>query len=179
MSSALETILVLDFGSQYTQLIARRIREANVYSEVVPFNTSVETIRQHEPRGIVLSGGPDSVYEDGAPACDPRVYELGIPILGVCYGMQLMAKDLGGKIEKTVGKIFGSKRLVAKGRSNELEGRAEVKSAKTRERVKGKAEEAVGSVEAAVGDLIDSPKRQARGEVRKAKGKARQQANRR
>lgn len=93
--------------------------------------------------------------------------------------IQGTARDLGGKIEKTVGRILGSKRLEAKGRSNELEGRAEVKSAKTRERVKGKAEETVGSVEAAVGDLIDSPKRQARGQMRKAKGKARQTANRR
>ena len=90
-----DSILVLDFGSQYTQLIARRIREASVYSEVVPFNTPLETIRRHRPLGIVLSGGPDSVYEEGAPACDPGLYELGIPILGVCYGMQLLAKELG------------------------------------------------------------------------------------
>src|SRR5436189_463093 len=98
MSSVSDSILVLDFGSQYTQLIARRIREASVYSEVVPFNTPLKTIRQHAPIGIVLSGGPDSVYEEGAPACDPGVYELGIPILGVCYGMQLLAKELGGKV---------------------------------------------------------------------------------
>jgi GMP synthase (glutamine-hydrolysing) len=71
MSSAVETVLVLDFGSQYTQLIARRIRETSVYSEVVPFNTALDTIRQYKARGIVLSGGPDSVYEEGAPACDP------------------------------------------------------------------------------------------------------------
>ncbi len=72
MSSNLETILVLDFGSQYTQLIGRRIREANVYSEIVPFNTPLDVIRAHQPRGIILSGGPDSVYETGAPACDPQ-----------------------------------------------------------------------------------------------------------
>jgi len=102
-----DSILVLDFGSQYTQLIARRIREASVYSEVVPFNTPLETIRQHRPLGIVLSGGPDSVYEEGAPACDPGVYELGIPILGVCYGMQLLAKELGGKVVPGTEREYG------------------------------------------------------------------------
>lgn len=109
MSSVVETILVLDFGSQYTQLIARRIREANVYSEVVPFNTPIDAIRQHRAKGIVLSGGPDSVYESGAPACDPRVYDLGIPILGVCYGMQLLAKDLGGKVVPGAEREYGSR----------------------------------------------------------------------
>ena len=84
MPSTFETILILDFGSQYTQLIGRRIREANVYSEILPFSASIETILQHRPKGIVLSGGPDSVYEPGAPASDPRLFELGVPILGVC-----------------------------------------------------------------------------------------------
>ena len=93
-----DSILVLDFGSQYTQLIARRIRETSVYSEVVPFNTALDVIRSHRPSGIILSGGPDSVYEKGAPACDPGVYTLGIPILGVCYGMHLLGKELGGKV---------------------------------------------------------------------------------
>src|SRR4030095_2168511 len=111
MSSVVETILVLDFGSQYTQLIARRIREANVYSEVVPFNTPLEAIQQHQPRGIILSGGPDSVYEPGAPACDPRLYDLGIPILGVCYGMQLLAKDLGGKVVPGAEREYGSREI--------------------------------------------------------------------
>src|SRR5688572_7155421 len=122
MSSALETILVLDFGSQYTQLIARRIREANVYSEVVPFNTSLETIRQHNPRGIVLSGGPDSVYEEAAPACDPAIYEMGIPILGVCYGMQLLAKDLGGKVVPGAEREYGSRDIQTTGPSCLLDG---------------------------------------------------------
>jgi GMP synthase (glutamine-hydrolysing) len=112
MSSVLETILVLDFGSQYTQLIARRIREASVYSEVVPFNTPVEAIRQHQPRGIILSGGPDSVYAEGAPACDRRIYDLGIPILGVCYGMQLLARELGGKVVPG-GREYGSRNIQA------------------------------------------------------------------
>ena len=109
MSSAVETVLVLDFGSQYTQLIARRIRETSVYSEVVPFNASFDTIRQYNARGIVLSGGPDSVYEEGAPACDPRIYDLGIPILGVCYGMQLLAKDLGGKVVPGAEREYGAR----------------------------------------------------------------------
>ena len=109
MSSAVETVLVLDFGSQYTQLIARRIRETSVYSEVVPFNTALDTIRQYNARGIVLSGGPDSVYEEGAPACDPRIYDLGIPILGVCYGMQLLAKDLGGKVVPGAEREYGAR----------------------------------------------------------------------
>ncbi|HET9941962.1 MAG TPA: glutamine-hydrolyzing GMP synthase, partial [Terriglobia bacterium] len=122
MSSAFETILVLDFGSQYTQLIARRIREANVYSEVVPFNTTLEAIRQHNPRGIVLSGGPDSVYEQGAPACDGRIYELGIPILGVCYGMQLLAKDLGGKVVPGAEREYGSRDIETIAPSRLLDG---------------------------------------------------------
>ncbi len=109
MSSAVETVLVLDFGSQYTQLIARRIRETSVYSEVVPFNTAFDTIQQYNARGIVLSGGPDSVYEKGAPACDPRIYDLGIPILGVCYGMQLLAKDLGGKVVPGAEREYGAR----------------------------------------------------------------------
>jgi GMP synthase (glutamine-hydrolysing) len=111
MSSASETILILDFGSQYTQLIARRVREASVYSEVVPFNTPLEAIRRQAPKGIILSGGPDSVYEKGAPACDLAVYSLGIPILGVCYGMQLLAKELGGKVIPGAEREYGSREI--------------------------------------------------------------------
>jgi GMP synthase (glutamine-hydrolysing) len=122
MSSSLETILVLDFGSQYTQLIGRRIREASVYSEILPFNTSLDAIRSHHPRGIILSGGPDSVYEPGAPACDPRVFELGIPILGVCYGMQLIAKELGGKVEPSTHREYGSREIQSTGTSCLLNG---------------------------------------------------------
>jgi GMP synthase (glutamine-hydrolysing) len=122
MSSNLETILVLDFGSQYTQLIGRRIREANVYSEIVPFNTPLEAIRAHQPRGIILSGGPESVYESGAPACDPRVFDLGIPILGVCYGMQLIAKELGGKVEPSTHREYGSREIQTTGPSCLLDG---------------------------------------------------------
>jgi GMP synthase (glutamine-hydrolysing) len=126
MSSAVETILVLDFGSQYTQLIARRIREASVYSEVVPFNTPLEAIRQHAPQGIVLSGGPDSVYEQGAPACDRRIYDLGIPILGVCYGMQLLAKELGGKVVPGAEREYGSRQIQTTGTSTLLNGQTRV-----------------------------------------------------
>jgi GMP synthase (glutamine-hydrolysing) len=111
MSSTFETILILDFGSQYTQLIGRRIREANVYSEIVPFNTPLDIIREHQPKGIILSGGPDSVYEPGAPACDPKLFDLGIPILGVCYGMQLIARVLGGKVEPSPHREYGSREI--------------------------------------------------------------------
>src|SRR5688500_1940180 len=121
-----ETILVLDFGSQYTQLIARRIREANVYSEVVPFNTSVAVVREHEPQGLILSGGPDSVYAPGAPACDPKIFELGIPVLGVCYGMQLLAKELGGKVEPGSEREYGSQEIDIVGSSSILEGMRKV-----------------------------------------------------
>ncbi len=111
MLTTFETILVLDFGSQYTQLIGRRIREANVYSEIIPFNTPIEKILSYKPKGIILSGGPDSVYEPGAPACDPKVFDCGIPILGVCYGMQLLARELGGKVEPSNRREFGSREI--------------------------------------------------------------------
>jgi GMP synthase (glutamine-hydrolysing) len=102
-----QTILVLDFGSQYTQLIARRLRELSVYSEVVPFNTSLEKLHAKEAAGIVLSGGPMSVSEAGAPKCDPRVFELGVPVLGICYGMQLMTDVLGGEVRRSGHREFG------------------------------------------------------------------------
>lgn len=93
-----QLVLVLDFGAQYTQLIARRIRECRVYCEIVPFDTPPQELAARRPAGIVFSGGPPSVYEGGAPQIDPAVYGLGIPILGICYGMQLMARDLGGEV---------------------------------------------------------------------------------
>ena len=92
-------VVVLDFGGQYTQLIARRVREQQVFSAILPCTTSVEEIRKLEPAGIILSGGPSSVYDKDAPKCDPAVLAMGIPVLGICYGMQWMAKNLGGKVE--------------------------------------------------------------------------------
>ena len=99
-----EMVLVMDFGGQYSQLIARRIRECGVYCEIHPYRSSVERIREMNPKAIVFSGGPSSVYGEKAPHCDPGVFELGIPVLGICYGMQLMAYLLGGKV--TSEKIF-------------------------------------------------------------------------
>ncbi|MDZ7268695.1 MAG: glutamine-hydrolyzing GMP synthase [candidate division KSB1 bacterium] len=100
-------ILILDFGSQYTQLIARRIREQNVYSEIKPCTLSVAEIRALQPRGIILSGGPNSVYEKGAPSCSPEIFALGIPLLGVCYGQQLLAHHLGGRVQPAQQREYG------------------------------------------------------------------------
>lgn len=102
-----QTVLILDFGSQYTQLIARRIRESHVYCEIQPGTIPVERIRQLEPRAIILSGGPQSVYSDEAPQCDPRLFELGVPVLGICYGEQLMARHLGGIVEASEHREYG------------------------------------------------------------------------
>lgn len=93
-----QMIVILDFGSQYSELIARRIRETQVYSEVLSYRTTAEQLQQLNPKGIILSGGPNSVYDHGAPHCDPQIWHLGIPILGVCYGMQLMVNQLGGHV---------------------------------------------------------------------------------
>ena len=106
-----QTIIVLDFGSQYTQLIARRLRELSVYSEVWPPDTPIEKIRARNPVGIILSGGPKSVSEPGAPKCDPQVYDLGKPVLGICYGMQLMADALGGRVAPAPQREFGHAKL--------------------------------------------------------------------
>ncbi len=95
-----QMIVILDFGSQYSELIARRIRETQVYSEVLSYRTTAEQLRQLNPKGIVFSGGPSSVYDNSAPQCDPEIWDLGIPVLGVCYGMQLMVQRLGGKVAK-------------------------------------------------------------------------------
>jgi GMP synthase (glutamine-hydrolysing) len=102
-----QTILVLDFGSQYTQLIARRLRELSVYSEVIPFNTPIDTLRDKQPIGIILSGGPKSVSEAGAPKCAAELFELGTPVLGICYGMQLMTDVLGGEVRRSGQREFG------------------------------------------------------------------------
>ncbi|MBW4840391.1 MAG: glutamine-hydrolyzing GMP synthase [Paenibacillaceae bacterium] len=107
MNKPNEMIVVLDFGGQYNQLIARRIRDLGVYSELMPFNTPVERLREIAPKGIVFSGGPSSVYAEDAPHIDPAVYDIGVPIFGICYGMQLMAHQLGGKVERAEKREYG------------------------------------------------------------------------
>ncbi len=106
-----DRILVLDFGSQYTQLIARRVRESKVYSEIFPFNIGIDRIRAFEPRGIILSGGPSSVYDSGAPVPDLEIFNLGVPVLGICYGMQVMAHYLGGRVAKAAKREYGRAEL--------------------------------------------------------------------
>ncbi len=100
----LPAIVILDFGSQYSELIARRVRETEVYSLVVNYSTSAEELKKLAPKGIILSGGPRSVYEDDAPYCDPKIWDLDIPVLGVCYGMQLMVQQLGGNVQAASGR---------------------------------------------------------------------------
>lgn len=106
-----DLVLILDFGSQTTQLIARRVRESKVYCEIHPCTLRWEEIRERRPRAIILSGGPSSVYEDGAPSVDPRIFELGVPVLGICYGMQLTAHLLGGSVERADKREFGLARV--------------------------------------------------------------------
>ena len=103
-----ETILILDFGGQYNQLIARRVRECNVYSEVVPFNISLEKIKEKNPKGIIFTGGPASVYGEDSPKCDPEIFNLGIPVLGICYGMQLMTHILGANVARAGKREYGT-----------------------------------------------------------------------
>jgi len=107
MSSPHQLVLVLDFGSQYTQLIARRVRELGVFCEVVPFHAGLAAARSRTPVGIILSGGPDSVYAEGAPQAEPALFGLGIPVLGICYGMQLMMAKLGGDVRPAAGREYG------------------------------------------------------------------------
>ena len=102
-----ELIIILDFGSQYTQLIARRVREFHIFSEIVPFNISAEKIKEIAPKGIILSGGPASVYDEHAPKIDPTIFDLGIPILGICYGLQITTQTLGGRVDKSEEREFG------------------------------------------------------------------------
>lgn len=123
-----KTLLVLDFGSQYTQLIARRIRELGVYSEIHPFHFSIQDIQQLNPVGIVLSGGPSSVYEEGAPKPDPKVFDLGIPILGICYGLQLFADKFGGRVNPAIRREYGKADLFIDDHSDLFEGLNEVTS---------------------------------------------------
>jgi GMP synthase (glutamine-hydrolysing) len=105
--SAPSTVVILDFGAQYSQLIARRVREAGVYSELLPFDTPWDAVEARKPAAIILSGGPESTLEPGAPGVDPRLWTTGIPVLGICYGLQLIARDLGGTIVQSTHREFG------------------------------------------------------------------------
>ena len=107
-----ENIIILDFGAQYTQLIARRVRECRVYSEIMSFDTPIEEIRSRNPSGVILSGGPSSVYAPDAPHSDVAIYDLGVPVLGICYGQQLMAYQLGGVVESTQDREYGDATLI-------------------------------------------------------------------
>jgi GMP synthase (glutamine-hydrolysing) len=104
-------IPILDFGAQYAQLIARRVREAGVYSELVRPDISIDELKKLNPKGLILSGGPSSVYEPGAPKCDPKIFDLGVPVLGICYGMQLGAQLLGGQVKPAKAREFGRAKL--------------------------------------------------------------------
>jgi GMP synthase (glutamine-hydrolysing) len=122
LAASFETVVILDFGSQYTQLIARRIRELGVYCEIQPFNLSIDKLRSLNPKGIILSGGPSSVYEQDAPHCSKEVLETGVPVLGICYGLQLLSYFLGGKVEPSSRREYGAAtaRLSGKGRQSVL-----------------------------------------------------------
>lgn len=106
-----ETVIVLDFGGQYNQLIARRVRENNVYCEVMPYSKGVDAVAAKNPVGIIFTGGPNSVYEPGAPTIDKKIFELGVPVLGICYGSQLMAHILGGEVERAEKREYGKSEL--------------------------------------------------------------------
>ncbi|MCX7869897.1 MAG: glutamine-hydrolyzing GMP synthase, partial [Terrimicrobiaceae bacterium] len=121
-SPSAEKILIFDFGSQYTQVIARRVRELRVYSEIVPYWTKAAAVRELAPSGIIFSGGPASVYARKAPRVDTAIYSLGVPILGICYGMQLLAKDLGGHVERSERREYGAGRLEILNSSGLFEG---------------------------------------------------------
>src|SRR5271154_3190424 len=120
--STRQGIVVLDFGGQYTQLIARRIREQQVFSAVLPCTAKLEEIRALEPVGIVLSGGPSSVYDTDAPMCDPRVLKLGVPVLGICYGMHWLTHSMGGKVVPADRREYGPAQLDMAGASKLFDG---------------------------------------------------------
>src|SRR5437879_7869125 len=107
MSTQNERILILDFGAQYAQLIARRVREQNVFCQLVRHDLTAKRVAELKPRGLILSGGPASVYAPGAPRCDPGLFELGVPVLGICYGMQLACHLLGGQVRPSPSREFG------------------------------------------------------------------------
>src|SRR6266704_5974402 len=115
-------VVILDFGSQYTQVIARRIRECQVYSEIVRFDTPAAETARLKPNGLILSGGPASVYDKGAPHLDPEIFSFGIPVLGICYGLMLMAHHLGGELEFSGRREYGAGVLHVKNSADLFEG---------------------------------------------------------
>ena len=115
MAQRTHTVLVVDFGAQYAQLIARRVRELNVYSEIVPHRITAAEVAAKQPSAIILSGGPKSVHVDGAPSLDPAIYELGVPILGICYGVQLIAQQLGGTVGRGMRGEYGRAKVTVTG----------------------------------------------------------------
>ena len=117
-----EEILIIDFGGQYNQLIARRVREKNVFCEVVPHTVSIEKIKEKDPKGIIFTGGPSSIYASDAPKCDERVFELGVPILGICYGMQFMAYTLGGDVKRADKREYGQMEVKLNNKSKLFKG---------------------------------------------------------
>jgi len=116
------SILIIDFGSQYNQLTARRVRENNVFCQIVPPDISISDIERLQPKGIILSGGPASVYQANAPKCDSRIFNLGIPVLGICYGMQFMAHTLNGEVARAKKKEYGRAELAIDDRSDLFKG---------------------------------------------------------
>src|SRR3954467_14519422 len=120
--TAVDEVVVLDYGGQYSQLIARRVRECGVYSELLPHHVGAEEVRRRKPKGLILSGGPASVYADGAPRLEPELLELGIPVLGICYGMQLLARELGGRVEGAEVGEFGRSELTVRSTGRLLAG---------------------------------------------------------
>jgi GMP synthase (glutamine-hydrolysing) len=117
-----ENIIVLDFGGQYNQLIARRVRECNVYCEVHPYTMSIEKIKEMNPSGIILTGGPNSVYGDDSPQADPELYKLGVPVLGICYGAQLIAHQNGGVVATAPTSEYGRTEVTIDDRDGILAG---------------------------------------------------------
>ena len=117
-----ELILIIDFYGQYNQLIARRVRECNVYSEIVPFSTSIDKIKEKNPKGIIFTGGPASVYAENAPKVTEEIFKLGVPILGICYGMQIMTHMLGGKVQRADKREYGVTSVQIKNNSKLFKG---------------------------------------------------------
>ena len=120
-----QPVLVVDFGAQYAQLIARRVREASVFSEIVHHTITAAEVKAKKPAAIILSGGPSSVYEDASPQLDPAILELGIPVLGICYGFQTLANALGGRVDKTGKREYGATELKVRAGGEILAGQPE------------------------------------------------------